>query len=355
MPLPPSNCKTPDHAKTCHFWGDPHFTHLFKSNNKGNKDAKKGGRQRQHKKLFNFNPSGVYQLATSADGSFEAQVFFCPYISKTTTGAGLALRIGDDLIHMVRGEATAPQSTKKNYKRGDNQYWAVLDKNAKGPEANFTEFFVNGQRKSWEELGDATGTRGKHVQGNGGTTTGSSFLRQLKTNRESGGSMLPVCAGDGEHNLVEVSAPHLKGSHRWPSVYEQAVTIRSNNPGDSGICSATDDKKFWRKKSNGEQFKVDAKKNLFSTRQMKSLCDMCRLSMHDGVCGAPSHDVSAKEVCEGAGEDYNAAKAECINEFGEDSDWFDVCVMETCATGDGAVAISRIEEHLQEQLIAEEE
>ena len=47
-------------------------------------------------------------------------------------------------------------------------------------------------------------------------------------------TMLPVCAGDGEHTLVEVGTPNFEGPGAF--VYEHAVTIRSNNPGSLGGC-----------------------------------------------------------------------------------------------------------------------
>jgi len=353
MKVPKGNCKTPRGAKTCHFWGDPHFTHVFNQKTHGRNYVRKGGRHRHGRRLFNFNPSGVFDLASSKDGSFEAQVFFCPYISKTSTGAGVAMRFGDDIIQVVRGLSTKPTSEN----RKDNRYFATLT-NEKGRQRNdehtFTEFFVNGVQNSWEDLGEAKGTRGMHVRrsrGKGGVATGSAFLRQLRTTHENWGTITPVCAGDGDHNLVEVGIPYLRGSRRWPMVYEQAITIRSNDAGSSGIC-AGDVKSIPRSK---DSYRVNPKKNLFSSKQMKDLCGMCRLSMKDGVCGAPSHDVSAAEVCKSAGADIAAAKKECRAEFDEDDDWFDICVMETCATGDGAVAISKIEEHLQEEEENEEE
>lgn len=302
-------------------------------------DAKKGGRMRRSQKLVNYNPTGIFELAESDDGSFEAQVFFCPAFAGTTTGVGLAMRFGDDLIQVVRGAATAPQSENTSA----YEYYAVLNQ---GSEQDFTEFFVNGEKKSWVELGDATGTRGNTVNGNGGISTGSAFLQQMKTEHESKGTMLPVCAGDGEQNLVEVGTPFLKGGGKWPVVYEHAVTIRSTHPGSSGICSSTVDVL----QENNEMFRVDRKKNLFSTKQMKSLCGMCRLDMKDGVCGAPGHSVSAEEVCISTGGDYSAAQAAC-HDFQDDADWFSTCVMETCASGEGAVAIAKIEEQLQKEMM----
>jgi hypothetical protein len=328
MPLPPSNCPTPEGSTACHFWGDPHFTHIFGENMR---EAKKGGRQ-HGSKLFDWNPTGVFELASNADESFEAQVFFCPYHG-TSTGVGLAMRFGDDLIQVVRGDSTAD----KNKPGGYGAYT--------GAEEDWTEFFMNGDRVSWSELGDATGTRGKDVRGNGGVTAKESYLQQLKTNHESALTFLPVCAGNGKDTVVEVGTP------AFGSVYEHAVTIRTSNPGVSGVCSGGHISTW--ENGNGEQFRVE-RKNLFSTNQMKDLCGMCGLAMHSGVCGAPSHPVPPEKVCESAGADIAAAQEACGKEFEKDSDWFSVCVMETCVSGDGAVAISRIEEHLQETMDADE-
>lgn len=344
MEVPPSNCRTPDDAYTCHFWGDPHFTHLFfmeKTNT--TKDVKKGGRMTGKKnKLLDFHPSGVFELAESADGLFETQVFFCPAVGETTTGVGLAIRFGDDLIQVVRGSATAP--TSENTSAHD--YWAVLNP---GNEEDVTEFYVNGVKKSWGALGDASDTRGSHVTGNGGISTGSAFMQQMKTNHESATTILPVCTGDDNGNLVEVGTPFFEvgWSDKWPVMYEHAVTVRSSDPGDAGICSSD----LETIKTEGEKFRVDAKKNLFSSKQMKSLCGMCRLDMKDGVCGAPGHSVKPKDVCDSTGGDYKEAKKACKKEFDKDSDWFDTCVMETCASGLGAVAIAKIEAHVQKEMV----
>jgi hypothetical protein len=326
MELPPTNCPTPEHSKTCHFWGDPHFTHLFFSqNNKGEK--KKGGYHGGRN--VDFWPSGAFNLASNADQSFDAQVFFCPWRSAPGLGTGLAMRFGDDLIHMVRGANSAPRT---------NQV----------AEVDLTEFYINGKKISWDELGNATGTRGKDVPGTGGLTTAFMYMQQFKTDHQSNMNILPVCAGNGQDSLVELTA--RKGSN-W---YVQEVTIRSNQPGRFGICGAED--KELTKGAKQEAMRVDAKKNLFTTKQMKSMCDMCGLSMDHGACGAPGHEIPPEVVCKSAKADLDAAKAECAKAgFVEGTNWFDVCVMETCVSGEGAAAIAKIEEHMQEVMIQEEE
>lgn len=287
-------------------------------------------------KLFNFDSVGVFQLAESADGSFEAQAFFCPAFEETTTGVGIAMRFGDDLIQIVRGGVTAPRSEDPSH----HDYWAVL---RDSPEEDFTDFFVNGKQESWYDFGNAEGTRGNSPQIGGGIATGNAFMQQMQMGKAK--YMTPVCVGDGKENLVEVSTPHFEvgWSDKWPVVYEHALTIRSSDPGDSGICSASVEEV----KNDEEKFRVDPKKNLFSTRQMKSLCDMCRLPMTDGACGAPGHTATAEGVCmslPNGAQHYAAAKAACGQEFEVGSDWFSTCVMETCASGMEAVAIAKIEE-----------
>lgn len=292
-------------------------------------------------KVTDFNPRGVFELAKSADGDFEAQAFFCPAYGGTTTGVGLAMRFGDDIIQVIRGEATKPNGNLPN----NFGHYADLT-GSQGPESEFTLFYLNGKKKAWSELGSATGTRGKDVSGSGGIASVSAYLQQMKTNRENEISMLPVCAGDEGKNLVEVSTPWFD-SNTGARVYEHAVTIRSTNPGGSGICASGNPA------SNAESFRVDGKKNLFSTKQMKSLCSQCRLDMKGGECGAPGHSVSAQDVCTATGGDYNAAKQACSAEFLDGTTWLEVCIMESCAAGDGlqeAVAIAKVEEQIQMQL-----
>lgn len=358
MDIPEASAACP--AGTCgrkhnchvHHWADP----CFKAGSKAaceahggcwtptHSDPSKGGRNTGSAKLTNFNSVGVFELAESADGSFEAQAFFCPAIDATTTGVGIAMRFGDDLIQIVRSGATAPRSESTQH----HDYYAVL---RDSPEEDFTDFFVNGEKKSWWEIGNAEGTRGNSPQLGGGIATGHAYLQQMQMKgKEAAKSMTPVCCGDGEENIVEVSTPHFEvgWSDRWPVVYEHALTIRSSNPGDSGICSSSTEEL-----KNEEKFRVDPKKNLFSTRQMKSLCEMCRLDMHNGECGAPGHTATAEGVCMALPDGqahFAAAKAACGQEFDEGSDWFSTCVMETCASGMEAVAISKIEAHLQKSM-----
>jgi len=249
------------------------------------------------------------------------------------------MRFGDDLIQVVRDNSTAAQTDKGRHRYADLR---------KGDEKEFTQFIFNGDKVPWDKLGDATGTRGKDVKGNGGISTGDSYMQQMKTDHESSITYLPVCAGDGGDNLVEVSAPFID------SVYEHSVTIRSSNPGKSGICSASADRKTWKDPKYGEGFRVHAKKNLFSSRQMRDLCSMCGLDMHHGVCGAPGHNVEPEDVCKATNADINAVKASCGKEFKEGTDWYNVCVMEACASGEGSVAIAKIEQHVQHRMDKED-
>merc|ERR1712050_70749 len=108
-------------------------------------------------------------------------------------------------------------------------------------------------------------------------------------------------------------------------------------------------------RSEEESYRVDAKHNLFSSRQMKHLCSVCNLEMHDHICGAPGHDVPADVVCKQTGTDFDKVKAECAKTFDEGSDWLNVCIMETCASLGDAVAISKIEQHIQREFADAEE
>jgi hypothetical protein len=331
LPLPAANCESPADAKVCHFWGDPHFTHLF-NDKLDEREVQKGGRMHGGA-VLNFNPSGVFELANGED--FKVQAFFCPAYADTTTGVGLAMQFGEDIIQIIRGEETQPT---KNVDSHDFGYFA----NFLGDENKYTEFFLNGQKKEWSDLGDAVSTRGENVPGTGGLTSVSAFLRQMKTEHESSISMLPICAGDDKHNLVEVSTPWFD-STTGQRVYEHAVTIRSSASNLGGICAASAE----TISSDSESFRVKPEDNLFTLKQMNSLCGQCRLHMDHGACGAPSKEVSAKDVCQATNADYDSAADACKGQgFAEGTSWFDACVVETCVTGEQALPIAKMEQHL---------
>lgn len=313
--LPETNCPAPTGSKICHFWGDPHFTHLFNSDFKEKaKGGYHGGR------LVDFRPVGVFDLASNQQHTFKAQTFFCPWSNAPGLGTGLAIRFGNDLLHMIRGDI-------------------------RGPEAELTQFYINGAKVSWDELGESAGTRANSVTGKGGLTSAYLFLQKMKMTHQLD-SIQPVCAGNGQDSLVELTA--RKGGN-W---YVQEVTIRTNSVGYGGICSATESELAGE--ANQEQYRTDAKHNMFTSRQMKAMCDMCGMTMNGGACGAPGHDIPPEAVCGATGFDIEQAKRECSDSFSAGTDWFDVCVMETCVAGDGSVAIARIEEHLQTEFIEEE-
>jgi hypothetical protein len=336
LELPESNCPIPVNSKSCHFWGDPHVSHLFFSHMEMNNNKKGGRHHGRH--LVEFRPFGVFNLASNADMDFEAQAFFCPWRNSGAPGigAGLAMRFGDDIIQVVRGE-------KGQAKNGMH---------TGGWDAEVTQFFVNDKKVEWNELGNATGLRGSQVPGTGGITSPFMYMQQEKTTNQN--PYLPVCAGNQKDTLVEVGVQ---------SMYYQDVTIRTNQPGTEGICSV-ENGEMSNDPNLHETYRVPAKHNLFSTRRMKHLCHVCNLDVHSerwgDTCGAPGVNVSPEAICTQAGHDHEQARSECAKTFcdenGEncDAEWLDVCVMETCASGEGAVAIAKIEEHLQRDLVAAE-
>jgi len=313
--LPETNCPAPQNSKTCHFWGDPHFTHLFTTTGAAKaKGGYHGG------SILEFRPTGVFDLAENDAQSFKSQVFFCPWKlnpAAPPVSVGVAMKFGDDIVHITHGEFNAG-------------------------EAEYTQFFINGAKIAWDELGDSTGARARNVLGSGGLTTPYLYLQKLKMTHQLDETVQPVCAGNNADTLVELS------SRVWvpQGGYVQAVTIRSNSTGRQGICSASVGSMDTA--AEQEEFRTNRRHNLFTSLQMKKMCSMCGLDMNGGACGAPGLDASPELVCETAGADINAAKAACAENFADGTEWFNVCVMENCASGDGAVAIARIEEHLQE-------
>lgn len=266
-------------------------------------------------------PSGVFDLASSADGSFEAQAFFCPWVNTRApgVGTGIAMRWGNDIVQVVKASE----------------------------EADLTDFFVNGEKVSWDQLGNATSNMGKDVSGIGGLSSGFMYMQQMKTNRHQGRNKYPVCAGNGQDTIVEVAA-HGNYKNYW-----SGVTIRTSQPGSSGICSVKDG--HMGGLDVQEQYRTDKKKILFSSRQMNHLCGVCNLGMHDHICGAPGHDATPEQVCDSVGASIETAKTECGKVFQDGTEWFNVCVMEECASGVEAVSVSKIEEHLQALMVEDEE
>lgn len=338
--MPKSNCPSPEGSKVCHFWGDPHFSHLFTSD-QGN-SHQKGGRF-HHTRLSDYNPTGVVRLAQSESGDFEAQAFFCPAYGATTTGVALAIKTGDDVVQMVRGEVTKGT--------GDDGNLHFTDLRSARPEhhttvdyADFVEFYVNGERKQWSELGTTSEVFGANVPNIGGglEVSDHTFIQQMHSNHEGHMSMLPTCTGDGK-NLVEMSTAHFD-SNTGKRVFEQGVTIRMQDPGSKGVCSDTADQ------LPHSDHKVDASDVLFSSVQMQSLCDMCGLKSKDGVCNGPAHKVTPQEVCSSVGASYKQAKKSCEEVFSKkQKDWLSACIMETCVTGVAAVEISEVEKQLEDQ------
>lgn len=303
-------------------------------------DSAKGSGGHGYGRLVDFKPFGVFNLASNADKSFEAQAFICPWSNTRApgVGAGIAVRFGEDIVHIMKGEVSGTHERIWSH-RGTIR-------------ADSSSFFLNGKAITWAELGNATGIRGSNVPDSGeqGVTTSSLFFQQERaTGRHN--NNLPTCVGNNRDTLVEVG---VRG------MYWQDVTIRSNAPGaptiDSGICSTPNGQ---MSADNHEAYRVEGHKNLFTTRQMKHLCQVCGLEMHHekwgDTCGGPGIPILPEEVCTRTGSNIEEVKAACSEAFpNEGDDWFGACVMEACASGDGAVAIARIEEQLQELLIAEE-
>merc|ERR1719230_528056 len=98
-------------------------------------------------------------------------------------------------------------------------------------------------------------------------------------------------------------------------------------------------------------FRVDHARNLFGLDQMKTLCDMCRLDMDENSkeCGRQGHRVDTSEVCQRTGHSEASAKEECAAKFDEATEpgWYNVCVLEVCASGNSVATIAKIEEHIQ--------
>jgi len=86
----PYECDCPEEpAGLCSAWGDPHYSASFYAGN-------------AHMDHYGL---GVYQLAASTDGSFEVQVFQCPWMDGaigTSVISGYAIKAGSTIVNIVK-------------------------------------------------------------------------------------------------------------------------------------------------------------------------------------------------------------------------------------------------------------
>jgi hypothetical protein len=222
---------------------------------------------------------------------------------------------------MMRSEHTAPDPSAT----APNQpgYFTSFD----GPKEGLIDYYVNGNKMEWDQMegGVGVGTEG--------------FLQQMQAAYSN--AMMPTCVGD-EHNIVEMAVPYLQDTKTVPRVFHTGVTVRMATPSGDGLCTRTDIP------DQGAQYRVSAKDSLFSSKQMKLLCELCRLEEDHGSCGAPASAVTAEELCTAMNADINAARESCRADFDENDGWFDSCVMEVCADGNGAEHYSVQELHREQ-------
>lgn len=342
---PSSNCPIPKKAKACHYWGEPHFTHLFYQDSH-RKLTQKGGRAEaaDHAKIFEFHEVGVYQIAKKGD--MEVQAFFCKgpgianLVTASSSGCGLAIKMGDEIVQFVRDAST---------KSANGNPWSDL-KHWNGNENTLAQIFVNGAKTDYSELTLA------------GSAVGSDhFIQKMTSTMDAANSKVATCVGDSDNTwMVEWSVPHFGAG---TEVFESSVTVWAEEPEASGICGnklMQDEisKGFFKTQAYKDSWQVSTESLLFSRSQMKILCDTCGMSMNGGSCGQYVQQFKLepdvkKDFCDkknSGSYTFEQAKEACSHETEEV--WKSACELEMCASGGSgdAMALVHLEEKIEEHL-----
>lgn len=329
---------------------------------------KRGGRRAEISmahRAFEFHESGVFRLAKQGT-DFEAQAFFCqgPAIREfgaTSSGAGLALKMGENTVQMVRNPRTRGSFRGDENERG---YW-ISDS---VPASELVDFYVDGVKTAWRDIGQGgskRGVTGDNVPVNArGQRLGTSdnYISQLHSNNDDEAhlSQLPVCVGDARKKfLVEFSAPI--GEKVWSKVFESSVTIFAEQPDAEGLCGDPDMQAEIKQGPprgdygylgrNGDKYKLRPEEILFTTKQIHELCQTCGMPMKGDLCGgvgAIKQSLQGKTsfaFCTHKGYDHTAAQEACQD---MPHDWKKVCEVEQCATESDAKGLLHLERELQE-------
>jgi hypothetical protein len=328
-------------------------------------------------KVFEFHMSGVYRVAKQ-NGN-EVQAFFCPGpelfdFKPTASATALAVRMADGSVATL----LRPPSTKGNSKdpfsnRDEMTTTSNLVKISW--KSGEVEAVVN---RDWTDLGEDGWRFGDHIAGNvpasarGEPLGSASFISQLSatSSNENDGKYAvdPVCIGDNNGTfLVDYSVPVVHG--RWPLVYETSVTVFAENPetdGSGTICGDRELQKAINKPRKGyfdektmEKYKVPGGEVLFSSKDMASLCDTCKMGpLTNGLCGSGfdkvkyeklHEDFCTHKASEDDTQDFSIDKAKTACEaLKDDGSWYEVCLVEQCASFGAGMALIDAEEAFSE-------
>lgn len=138
---PAENCPSPQGFQSCGLWGDPHFSHTFKTSR-----LEHGSRAA----AVEFHGAGLYSLFKTGDNAskdLEAQVFFCDSDRGTTSLCGLAVRQGESRVTWMRPAASGPPAFGSQFVHG-----TCINGDCSN---NALELALNNRPLPFEEMGPA--------------------------------------------------------------------------------------------------------------------------------------------------------------------------------------------------------
>lgn len=330
------NCPLPGGAKSnrraCHFWGEPHFTHVFQ--NKIEDELAKGARSSKYErgKSFKhlnaeFQGTGVYNFASSSEDEFSSQVYFCPAGNTgTSVGAAIAMRFGETTISIVRHPGTAGKgSGKEKYAtltgKSEDQFYTVRKSDGEGT----TTMLVS----SLDEMSK------KYFAGNQvwmQKTSISDWHPHSKKGKKTV-SNAAICAGNNPQSvLVDVSVPSFKLNVGWEIHFELAVTVvvQKDKYDNTGICGIED---FLDSGASGfeDARPTEGSELLFNEAELNTLHDLCGVSWTGSA--TTSATATAEQICQNHGrtDDFAHITNKCKERYADKPIWLHACQVEACA------------------------
>lgn len=332
------NCRLPgvdkSHRRACHFWGEPHFTHVFQ--NPIETDLAKGARSSKwdgkgwSEINSEFQGTGVYDFAATTDG-FSSQVYFCPGGNTgTSVGAAIAMKFGDGTtVSIVRHEKTEGTSGKEQYAKltgiTQDEFYTVRVSSADGNEKTVTLSQLNEVSRYFPSGG--SGDR---------TWMQKTSISDWHPHSKNGNTVsnAAICVGnDPQSALVDVSIPSFPALNvNWDIFFEMAVTVvvDEDKVQQSGICGIEN---FLGSSAGFKDARPSVESDLlFNEAELQTLHGLCGVSWTGN--GQTDGAATAEEVCLAQGRDFGHIETKC-EEFFEGKPaaavWTKACEVEGCA------------------------
>jgi hypothetical protein len=374
---PTEMCPAPPNYRVCSFWGDPHYSTVFKDN-QTNVHGRRGRFGMNHYGL------GLFRLFGTKDKHLEAQAFFCDARGHTSSLAGLAVKIDGSIAMWRRNKNSGP--AYGNHLRA-NQY---INGDAHQSELGFSVRNESGlvQNIPYDFLGSFPLERfptdiqelkdkGYNLENNGNLADGSQplngkgwvnqdlFAHQaiMKDVTPRRFAVAPMCVGD-VHDSVLVKTYNPRVGY----VYEPVTSIEVSgytfdNLEDVGLCNVGVENQG--KEIDPNYAEVTAGDSLFSVDELFELCGTCGMlddsdalgiagqgknfnsKDKDGYAGCspqvqPNAITGLQNCQEQAEQDGKAKLVEAAEQqckrFPKETEWFDDCLMEFCNTEDPNIA-----------------